>query len=95
MLKGFWKLTWVETKVFVREPMGLFGALILPVLIFLVVGGMLGSGAADVPTVEPPPFNVPILVALVIAVNAVISPSIWMAPGLPMQLWLRGALPPR
>jgi hypothetical protein len=25
MLKGFWKLSWVETKVFVREPMGFVG----------------------------------------------------------------------
>ena len=33
MLKGFWKLTWVETKVFIREPMGLIGTLIIPVVL--------------------------------------------------------------
>ncbi len=32
MLKGFWKLTWVETKVFVREPMGFLGTIGIPVI---------------------------------------------------------------
>ena len=31
MLHGFWKLTWVETKVFLREPMGVFATLGVPV----------------------------------------------------------------
>jgi len=71
-LNGFWRLTWVEAKVFVREPMGVIASLGLPLLVFLVFGGMMGSeGAAE--TTSSAPFNVPILAALVIAVNAVIS----------------------
>ncbi len=70
MLKGFWKLTWVETKVFAREPMGVFATLGVPVIIFLVLGRMVG---ADRVNSEPPPFNLPVLAALLIAVSVVIS----------------------
>ncbi|HXU31006.1 MAG TPA: ABC transporter permease [Thermoanaerobaculia bacterium] len=71
MLKGFWKLTWVETKVFVREPMGLIGTLIIPVVLFVVLGRTLGLRK---PTAAvAPPFNVAILAALFIAISAVLS----------------------
>ena len=73
MLKGFWKLTWVETKVFIREPMGVIATLGFPVLIFVVLGRMLGTGQVGAVSSQEPPFNVPVLAALVIAVNAVIS----------------------
>ena len=35
MLNGFWKLTWVETKVFMREPMGFLIPLAMPVILFI------------------------------------------------------------
>lgn len=73
MLKGFWKLTWVETKVFVREPMGVIGTLVIPVVFFIIAGRSLGAGQVQAPSVQPPPFNVPILAALFISVSAVIS----------------------
>ena len=38
MLRGLWKLTWLEIKIFLREPLGAFGTLLVPVLVFLVVG---------------------------------------------------------
>ncbi|MGH7578470.1 MAG: ABC transporter permease [Longimicrobiales bacterium] len=72
MLDGFWKLTWVETKVFMREPMGVIATLGMPVAIFIVLGRSVGAGPSDVAS-EPAPFNVPILAALLIAVSAVIS----------------------
>jgi ABC-2 type transport system permease protein len=73
MLKGFWKLTWVETKVFVREPMGVVGTVGIPVGLFLVLGRVIGSGGQGVSPPEAPPFNVPILAALFISINAVLS----------------------
>jgi len=73
MLNGFWKLTWVETKVFMREPLGVVGSLGMPVIIFIVLGRSLGSGRLDAPSADQPPFNVPILAALIIAVGAVMS----------------------
>ncbi len=27
MLRGLWKLTWIEIKVFMREPLGAFGTI--------------------------------------------------------------------
>ena len=42
MLRGLWKLTWIEIKIFLREPIGAFGTIVFPVLIFLVVGRVVG-----------------------------------------------------
>ena len=72
-MNGFWKLTWVEMKVFTREPMGVIGSLGVPVLIFIVVGRSLGTGRPATTSAGQAPFNVPILGALVIAIGAVIS----------------------
>ncbi len=73
MLKGFWKLTWIETKVFLREPMGVIATLVIPVVIFIIFGRSLRVGGGAGASAPPPPFNVPILAALLIAVSAVIS----------------------
>ena len=73
MLHGFWKLTWVEAKVFMREPLGVVSSLGIPVVIFIVLGRSLGSGRLDATSAVQPPFNVPILAALIIAVGAVLS----------------------
>ena len=45
MLRGLWKLTWLEIKIFVREPLGLIGTVGVPVLIFVVFGRLLGPRA--------------------------------------------------
>lgn len=73
MLNGFWKLTWVETKVFMREPMGVVATFGVPVIIFIILGRSMGTGRRETMPVEEAPFNVPILAALLIAVSAVIS----------------------
>jgi ABC-2 type transport system permease protein len=74
-LRGFWKLTWLEAKIFAREPMGFIGSLVVPVLVFLVVGkALVGTPALSTraSTVDLP-FNAAILAALVIATGAVQS----------------------
>ena len=43
MFRGLWKLTWLEIKIFLREPMGAFGSIVLPVLVFVVVGRFMGG----------------------------------------------------
>jgi ABC-2 type transport system permease protein len=73
MLRGLWKLTWVETKIFVREPMGLVGTLAVPLILFVVLGRIVGVSRAGAPVLEHTPFNVPVLSALLIAVSAVMS----------------------
>lgn len=74
MLRGLWRLTWLETKIFVREPLGVFGTVGAPVLVFLGVGRLLGgrarpSGAA-VPGLVA---DLPVLVAMFVAVSAILS----------------------
>ena len=63
MFTGLWKLTWVEIKFFMREPMGVVGSLGLPVLIFLFVGRALGDSQAS-NAAEALPFNIAIMAAL-------------------------------
>ena len=36
MLRGLWRLTWLEIKIFLREPLGAIGTLVFPVLIFVL-----------------------------------------------------------
>ena len=43
MLRGLWKLTWLEIKIFLREPLGAFGTIAIPVLVFVVLGRIAGG----------------------------------------------------
>ena len=45
MLRGLWKLTWLEIKIFLREPLGALGTIGIPVLVFIVLGRVVGRGA--------------------------------------------------
>jgi len=75
MMRGLWKLTWIEIKIFLREPLGAFGTIGFPVLVFLVLGRVAGRRLA------PPPLaassfilvGLPVLASVLIAVSAVLS----------------------
>jgi len=74
-LRGLLTLTWLEIKIFVREPLGLIGTVGVPVLLFVLLGRMFAprsgrptSGAPDLMTID-----LPILTALLIALSAVLS----------------------
>jgi len=72
-LRGFWKLTWLESKIFAREPMGFVATLVMPLLVFLVLGRAFGvTKPLAAPNVDVP-FNVAIFAAILIAVSAVQS----------------------
>src|ERR1700686_2920924 len=75
MLRGLWKLTWIEIKIFLREPLGAFGTIVVPVLIFLVLGRVVGRGLP--PSAFPAAgfirVELPVLASLLIAVSAVLS----------------------
>ena len=73
MLKGLLKLSWIETKVFVREPLGVLGSLGMPVVVFLLFGRAMRGGPRDASALARLPFNVTILSALLIALGAVQS----------------------
>ncbi|HEY7501054.1 MAG TPA: ABC transporter permease [Vicinamibacterales bacterium] len=73
MLRSLAKLTWLEIKIFVREPLGLVGAIAIPVAVFLFLGRMLGG---DDPSAGPGSFvrvEAPVFAALLILLSAVLS----------------------
>jgi len=75
MLRGLWRLTWLEIKIFVREPMGVIGTLGVPVGLFVIMSRLLrpgGRGAAP----RVPAFvgtDLPIFAALLMATSGVLS----------------------
>ena len=74
MLRGLWKLTWLEIKIFMREPLGAIGTLLLPVVVFIVLGRVVARPASVQGTVSNfVRVGLPVLVALSIAVSAVLS----------------------
>jgi ABC-2 type transport system permease protein len=75
MLRGLVKLTWIEMKIFAREPLGLFGTLGMPVIVFVILGRVLGGRAASrQPEVaRAVAVDLPILAALLVATGAVLS----------------------
>jgi ABC-2 type transport system permease protein len=52
MLRGLWKLTWIEIKVFLREPLGAIGTIVIPVLVFLVLSRVVNLKAPTSPAVS-------------------------------------------
>src|SRR4051812_20689643 len=75
MLRGLWKLTWIEIKVFLREPLGAFGTIGFPVLVLVVLGRVFNLKVAP-PSLAFSSFSrtgVPVLASLLIAISAVLS----------------------
>ena len=75
MLKGLWSLTWLEIKIFAREPLGLVGTVGVPVAIVMFFGRIVPPGTRMPMTSRgvAAPATVTVLVALLIALNAVLS----------------------
>jgi ABC-2 type transport system permease protein len=75
MLHGLAKLTWIEIKVFLREPMGAFGTIGVPVLLYVILGHVLGSkpASSSFTTAGYSAVHLPVLVALFISINTVLS----------------------
>jgi ABC-2 type transport system permease protein len=75
MLRGLWKLTWIEIKIFLREPLGAFGTIGFPVLVFLVAGRIAGRRLPS-PSLAASNFirvGLPVLASLLIVISAVLS----------------------
>ncbi|MDO8681446.1 MAG: ABC transporter permease [Acidobacteriota bacterium] len=77
MLRGLFQLTWLEIKIFLREPLGAIGTVVIPVVVFLVVGRAMGGRSAAAPASASAAVflreGLPVLVAIFIALNAVLS----------------------
>ena len=75
MLRGLLRLTWIEIKVFLREPLGAIGSIVMPVVLY-VLFGRLGRAMAPPSRMAANNFfrnNVPVIVAILITLNAVLS----------------------
>ena len=79
---GLWKLTWLEIKIFVREPMGFIGSVAIPVAMFWFLGRTfsrtLGQGLGERlgevgPAAELLQDGLPVFAAMFIAINTVLS----------------------
>lgn len=74
-MRGLLRLTWLETKIFFREPLGAIGTVVVPVLVFVLLG-RLGSQIDPQRRVAASSMlreDVPVLAAVLIAINAVMS----------------------
>ena len=74
-MKGLLALTWLEIKIFVREPLGVIGSVFVPVFVFVVIGRMFGGDLAGTAEGErglvgP---DLAVFAALLIAISAVLS----------------------
>ncbi len=74
-MRGLLRLTWIEVKVFFREPLGAIGTVIMPVLVFVLLGKFgssvsPGSGFTSSSTFR---VDVPVFAAILISMNAVLS----------------------
>jgi ABC-2 type transport system permease protein len=74
VLRGLWRLTWLEIKIFLREPLGAIGTFLVPIVIF-VLFGRLGRGRPSSQGGMPAfvGADLPIFVAIMIALSAVLS----------------------
>ena len=75
MLRGLWNLTWIEIKIFLREPLGVLATIGIPVLVFVVLGRIVGErvqrpSAATVGLIS---VGLPVFASVLIAISAVLS----------------------
>jgi ABC-2 type transport system permease protein len=75
-MRGLFQLTWLEIKIFLREPLGAIGTLLVPVAMFLVIGRAMNRGGAAPRTpggVEFLQSGLPVMASVFMAISAVIS----------------------
>ena len=78
MFRGLWRLTWLEIKIFAREPLGFAGSILIPVLVFIIAGRFAAAPPAlswRILRDRLPCLNValPVFASTLIALSAVMS----------------------
>jgi ABC-2 type transport system permease protein len=76
MLRGLWNLTWLETKIFLREPLGAIGTIVVPVIAFIFLGR--ATAGAKVPSTAMmggllSAGGIPTLVSILITISTALS----------------------
>ncbi len=63
------KLAWLEIKIFLREPLGAIGTILFPVIIYLVLGKLLGDERETSAFVR----DLPVMATMLVAIGGVTS----------------------
>jgi ABC-2 type transport system permease protein len=73
-MKSLWKMTWVELKLFLREPIGAFFTLVFPLMMLFLFGSIYGNKPSDLfggyGTID---ISVPAYTAMIIATTGFMS----------------------
>jgi ABC-2 type transport system permease protein len=75
-MRGLWELTWLEIKIFLREPLGAIGTLVFPVIAFVLLGRAAPRGLTTTSLPSSGIFSeggIPVFVSILIAISAVLS----------------------
>ncbi len=80
MLRGLWLLTWTEFKIFLREPLGAVGTIVVPILAFIFLGRVTAGIKVPSPAMMSGPLGgllgaggIPTLVSMLITISAALS----------------------
>ena len=76
MWRGLWKLTWLEIKIFLSEPLGALGTVVIPVVIFVGLGRLAGGRRTGAPSLADSGLlrvDLPVFAAVLIGISAVLS----------------------
>jgi ABC-2 type transport system permease protein len=76
MFRGLFKLTWLEIKIFMREPLGALGTVAIPVVIFVGLGRLAGGRRMGMPSFADSGLlrvDLPVFASILIAISAVLS----------------------
>jgi ABC-2 type transport system permease protein len=73
--RGLAALTWLEVKIFVREPLGVIGSIFVPIFVFVIIGRTFGARMTGAEEGRRGLVGVDLAVfaALLIAISAVLS----------------------
>ena len=73
-MRGLFHLTWLEVKIFLREPLGAIGSVVIPVVMYVVLGRTVGprlpASSASSQFIN---FDIPVFAALLILLSAIVS----------------------
>jgi ABC-2 type transport system permease protein len=72
-MRGLWKLTWLELKIFAREPLGLLGSVAMPVVVFVALGRSGGAGGIRADRLGFLGVVLPVFTSILIVLGAVLS----------------------
>ena len=75
MLNGLWTLTWLEVKIFLREPLGALGTIAFPIAVFALASRFAGGKLTGASTAVSGLLRtgVPVFAAVMVALSAVPS----------------------